>query len=275
MNWTDYRQALGIGFADKDKVTMLANRFSVLLDILRDSRLQNEETICRKYFIDVCEVPGYYYAFTEVKKSIITDEDLLVLLSKAVALRNAFWINEQQKTCCYVEQYILQALEAIGLPYEIKEDSDGIFIFPKGAKELDEANVSIPFQWLMDYPKSRKAMELALKSYSKKHDPSDTADLFRKALETFAQELLGSEKSLENLKSEFGLFMKSKGVPKELRSNIETVLQMYTNYINDYAKHRDGTAEIFLEFIMYHTGNIIRFMISLKGQDNVSQVPTD
>ena len=63
-----------------------------------------------------------------------------------------------------------------------------------------------------------------------------------------------------------GKYLKEKGVPKELSSNFEITLQMYANYMNNYAKHHDKTERKFLEFIMYQTGNIIRFIISISQE---------
>ena len=140
-------------------------------------------------------------------------------------------------------------------------------IFPKGAKELDDALVSNVLTWLEDYPLSHKAFVKALKEYSKEDEEkvSDVADLFRKALETFFQEFFKSSKSLENIKSEYGSYMKNKGVPTELRNNFETLLQSYTNFMNGYAKHHDKTSKDVLEYIMYQTGSLIRFIITLNN----------
>ena len=274
MKWGDYRELLGIGFSDNEKALLLRNRLSVLIDGFDHGSYRDEETIMN-YFITVCERPEQHYAWYEVQNSIERAIDIPSLVSKGVALTIAMKKSrscglEQSKA---VEDYLVKTLYDLNIPFEVIRDEDGMFIFPKGAQELDEGCVSRPFRWLQMYPRTQRAMRLALEAYTNKEDPSNTADLFRKALETFSQEFLGSNKSLENLRTAFGTFMKSKGVPSELSSNIESVLQMYTNYMNSYAKHKDGTAEIFLEFIMYHTGNIIRFMISLKG--HVSQIPTN
>jgi len=59
--------------------------------------------------------------------------------------------------------------------------------------------------------------------------------------------------------------MKNKGVPTELRNNFETLLQSYTNFMNEYAKHHDKTSKDVLEYIMYQTGSLIRFIITLKN----------
>jgi hypothetical protein len=62
--------------------------------------------------------------------------------------------------------------------------------------------------------------------------------------------------------------LKSQGVPKEVSGNFETLLQAYTSFMNNYAKHRDATSNRLLEYLMYQTGNIIRLLITLKqGED--------
>ena len=93
---------------------------------------------------------------------------------------------------------------------------------------------------------------------------SDCADLFRKALEQFFREFFGGKKSLENYKSEYGNLMKNHGIPAELSNSFEKVLNQYTTYMNSYAKHGNGTSKIALEYIMYQTGSLIRFLITLK-----------
>ena len=129
--------------------------------------------------------------------------------------------------------------------------------------------MSEPLQWLSEYPQTRKEWIAALKDYSNLTDAnaSDVADKFRKALERFFQEFFCSSKSLENLKSEYGTYMKTKGVPSEVSNNLEVLLQSYTNFMNNYAKHHDKTSKNILEYVMYQTGNIIRLLITLeKGE---------
>ena len=71
--------------------------------------------------------------------------------------------------------------------YPLKEKLIESFVFPKGAKELDDALVSEPLEWLQEYPKSRKEWVGALKLYANipSENPSEVADKFRKALERF------------------------------------------------------------------------------------------
>jgi hypothetical protein len=152
------------------------------------------------------------------------------------------------------------------LQYAVLKDGSQYFVFPKGAKEMDDALVSQPLEWLMEYPKSYAAFVKAVREYTEatSDNASDIADKFRKALETFFQEFFTCDKSLENCKSLYGGYLKSQNVPSDITGNFETLLQAYTNFMNGYAKHHDNTALNVLEYIMYQTGNIIRLLITLK-----------
>lgn len=267
MKWIDYRAALGIGFSDSDKANMLSNKIVILFDELSSTRIPNEGDVCRRYFSDIGENnPSSHFACYAVRNSIVKNEDIRGLISHTIAFSNAAKRIIVEPLGEYVFQKLVVFLEELNIDYEVKTDSEGCFIFPKGARELDEGNVNTPFEWLREFPTARKAMEKALRAYSNMESASQVADLFRKALETFSQEFFDKPSSLENLKSAFGQYLKDKGVPRELASNFETTLQMYTNYMNGYAKHHDKTERRFLEFIMYQTGNIIRFIISLSNE---------
>lgn len=71
-------------------------------------------------------------------------------------------------------------------------------------------------------------------------------------------------KALERNKSIYGNYLSKAGVPKEIASNFETLLQTYCSFMNGYAKHHDKTELNVLEYLMYQTGNIIRLLITLK-----------
>ena len=163
--------------------------------------------------------------------------------------------------------FLQGTLQTLNISFELIKDSDGYFIFPKGAKELDDALVSQPLEWLKEYPLSHKTFIKALKDYTSatEETASEAADSLRKALETFFQEFFGGSKSLENYKSGYGGFLKDHGIPAELANNFQTLLDSYTNYNNNYAKHHDKTSLNALEYLLYQTGNIIRLLITLKN----------
>lgn len=273
MDWLDYREKLGIGFNDKEKVGYFLMKICNLLeDIKYDMRTQ----ISDSEYYNFCNMTatamrhgelygdGYELILSTLKKHI---KDFKEFIAYYVAFVNCQVDGEHKEwTKENFKNAICNLLAESHIPYDLLEDNGCYFIFPKGAKELDDALVSDTLLWLKDYPATQKAWIKALKDYSvsTEQTASETADNFRKALERFFQEFFSSEKSLENLKSEYGTFLSSKGVPAELKNNFEKLLESYTNYMNNYAKHHDKTSKNVLEYIMYQTGNIIRLLITLK-----------
>ena len=278
MKWIDYREKLGIGFNDEDKFNMLMNKIDLYIDRLSDFvgsyeiRCKNvfDESNLYYYFDMVGEKPIYNNLnFLGVKYSFNNASNTTELISKYVALINTakkFFKIKELKTA--VMDALTSILDDLNIQIEILKDGDGVFIFPKGAKELDDALVSQPLEWLSQYPSTRKLWIEALKLYADtKNSPTDIADKFRKSLEDFFQTYFGGSKTLENYKSDYGTKLKENGIPKEIVNNFETLLQAYTNFMNSYAKHHDKTERNILEYIMYLTGNIIRLLITLKKEE--------
>lgn len=277
----DYRKKLGLSTSDTEKTS----RFYAQMHnyFISAGTVEFEESIeaafCNKIgalmkeknpLLDELwtEPHGLARAWNYIKSF---ENDFSELLFRCVCLINSYPKKFQQikKSLAYV---ISDALDDCQWSYDLVHDGDEIFIFPKGVQEFDDALVSQPLEWLRDYPNAETAWSKALRDYSEATDDnaSDVADKFRKALETFFQEFFGGEKSLENYKSEYGGYLKQRNVPKEISGNFETVLQVYTNYMNSYAKHRDRTSNTLLEYIMYQTGNIIRLLIVLKREETAN-----
>ena len=278
MDWIDYREKLGIGFSDERKVDYFVTKiFNFLNSLSEDYR---SGCITSKEYLEYCNMVG-----VSARLNILEDcyskerfRDVLSVLHRYenhlpsflahyMALVNV--TDESRYGNWKAKQFIgllKQMLEESKIPFEIIEDADGCFFFPKGVAEMDAALVSQPLSWLSTYPKAHTAYVKALKEYSEAtpDNASDIADKFRKTLETFFQEFFACDKSLENCKGLYGSYLKSQNVPPEITANFETLLQTYTNFMNGYAKHHDKTGLNVLEYIMYQTGNIIRLLITLK-----------
>lgn len=276
MNWIDYRKALGLSFDDSKKKELFIKRVEVFMQSGENCPFEEQDEINFAYMIGESyllaeqnplnfnfgnDPLGLQRAWLYLSKHTKNFADFLSCL---VALINTYEGKKTDKRT--ILSGVKRALEDCRISFEIIEDDDGIFIFPKGAKELDDSLVSEPLNWMSSYPQSHTAFVKALKDYSEatSDTASEVADKFRKALETFFQEFFGGNKSLENFKGDYGTYLKAHGVPKEISGNLETLLQTYTNYINNYAKHRDATSDTLLEYLMYQTGNIIRLLIMLK-----------
>lgn len=283
MTWLDYREKLGIGFSDERKTKYFMTKIFNFLDVLCDD--YQSGCISAKEYYNFCNMVGIpvkiysssdRYSGDRLRAVLAVlrqyEKDLPSFLAYYIALVNV--TDESRDGTWKKEKYIgllKQMLQESQIPFDIIEDDDGVFVFPKGAAELDSALVSEPLHWLTAYPKTHKAFVKALKEYSDAtpDNASDVADKFRKTLETFFQEFFSCDKSLENCKGLYGGYLKSQNVPSEISGNLESLLQSYTNFMNGYAKHHDKTSLNILEYIMYQTGNIIRLLITLRQYETV------
>lgn len=270
MRYVDYREKLGLGFNDEDKTKMLYNKIIEFLKkanndyTLLDALFGNEDAVY--LFSQMVGENTCYNDYRDIMNSFYKETSIAGIISKFIVLVNLSTTEGRKFLIDLLKQY----LESLNIAYELIKDEDGYFVFPKGAKELDNALVSAPLEWLSSYPNSRKEWISALKDYANLTDDnaSDVADKFRKALERFLQEFFGKTKSLENLKSEYGAYLKARGVPSEISNNFETLQKSYTDFMNNYAKHHNKTSRNVLEYIMYQTGNIIRLLITLKQEES-------
>lgn len=276
MKYVDYREKLGIGFNDEQKVEAVINK-------IRSFFYRNREALELKIHCDLSNITRLYadetcveiYDFTlpgvidELVESFFDeDNNLKGTIAKFVIFTNIL-INEQ-KNNSFVEEakrLIPTTLKQIKIPYEIIKDEDGEFLFPKGVEELDSALVSEPLEWLKDYPQTKKTYVIALKQYSDGIYIRDVADNLRKTLEAFFQEFLGNKKNLANNINEVFKFLGAHNAEPELAGSIKDLLSKYDSLNNKIAKHNDKVDARYLEFLLYQTGIFIRMLITVKNTD--------
>lgn len=274
MTYQDYRKILGLNFSDEEKIKLfLAKAYIGFAESIElDNYLSAEEfnNFCFNAGIKV--VPEYFSSYAERSKVVFDffkkeTNDLNRFLYYFTILLNASITNSPERKQ-WQKAISFWASES-ELDFEFLEDGEKVFILSRGAKELDDALVSQPLEWLKGYPLAHKAFIKALKDYSSatEETASEVADSLRKALETFFQEFFNNSKSLENYKSEYGDYLKSHGIPAEIANDFNKLLDSFTNYNNNYAKHHDKSSINVLEYLLYQTGNIIRFLITLKKED--------
>lgn len=275
MKWVDYREKLGIGLNDKKKFQMLSNKLQNFIEARIGSYYDDVS------YLNYCILIGepydtYYECDYSLKQSLSKSNSIEDLLSKYIAFyltynetSNYSYNNISKKD---ILNFLTNSLASLNIPFETITDNDGVFIFSKGAEELDAALVSQPLEWLEFYPQVRTEFIDALKSYSESTEEkaSEVADKFRKTLERFFQEFFNKQKTLENLISDYGNYLKIQGLPTELSNNFLTLIKAYANFMNGYAKHHNKTTKNSLEYIMYETGNIIRLLITLKQNETDS-----
>lgn len=268
MKWVDYREKLGIGFNDKQKFKML----SAMLKNYVEKVI--EENYDENAHLNYCQMVGEDYydynpPYRHLSNSLDMSESTEELIAKYIALCNTYSpggrgysqhvIRKKQVLGCLKE-----SLDKLNIKYEIFEDEDGIFIFPLGAKELDDALVSEPLEWLKDYPKARKTYSVALQQYSDGQYIRDVADNFRKAFEEFLREFLNNNNDLNKNKKEVEVYLKEQNADSQLTTMLVSLISHYYLLNNEVAKHNDKMDARYLEFLMYQTGVFIRMLIVVK-----------
>lgn len=276
MNWLDYREKLGIGFDDDEKVgyviTNLITYTKVVLSNIGVTPFIN-------YMLDTG---------SPIKERVLAMDDDFINEARDEAIVNILLTHQEnledfllyfiplinsydEKRRLEHKAFLETIFEKAKIPYEIFKDNDGYFVFPKGAQELDDYLVSQPLEWLIAYPKSHTAFVKALKAYSEAtpDKASEVADIFRKALESFFQEFFGGGRSLEKYVSDhtYEQYLDKCGVPSDIRMEFKNTMDSYTKFINNNAKHHDRAKLNILEYLMYQTGNIIRLLITLRQEE--------
>lgn len=265
MRYVDYREKLGLGFNDSDKTKMLFNK---VIEFLKKA---NNDYSLQEWLFGRNDIE--YLFCQEVGESTIHDNlyDIIIsfqkekciagIISKFIVLVNLGTVEGSKALIDLIKGY----LESLNIPYELIEDEDGYFIFPKGAKELDDALVSEPLEWLSEYPKSRKTYMIALKQYADGTYIRDVADNLRKMLETFLQEFLGNTKNLESNKTEICKYLGGQNVDSGISGLFQPLINAYKNINDRIAKHNDAVDKNLLEFLLYQTGVLIRMVITVKN----------
>lgn len=277
MKWVDYREKLGLGFNDEDKFQMLKNKINLYIDKLSNFAESYEirskdvfiENSLYYYFDMIGEKPIYdNLNFHGVKYSFNQAESITELISKYVAFINTskkFFKLKEFRTA--ITDALTSILDDLNIQIDILKDKDGVFIFPKGAKELDDALVSEPLEWLEAYPKAHKTYCIALKQYTEGEYIRDTADNLRKALEEFLQEFLGNEKNLETNKTEICKYLGNQGVDAGITGLFQPLINSYKNINDRMVKHNDKVDKKLLEFLLYQTGVLIRMVLSVQQEE--------
>lgn len=273
MDYFDYRTKLGLSFSDEEKQKQFVNRIKSFLYSNADIPFNREQENDFAYRIGESSIieedklselalafdspRGLQRVWLYLQEKQKQFPDFLAML---ITMANSYSGGMSYKKT--ILNTIIKALDVSRIPYELFSDSDGVFVFPNGAKELDDALVSEPLEWLSDYPKSRTTFSRALKQYSDGVYARDVADNFRKALEEFFQEVLGNTKNLVNNKADICRYLNSHNAEPEIASMMQALLNSYDKLNNSAAKHNDKLDPRYLEFLMYQTGLIIRMIIS-------------
>lgn len=187
-------------------------------------------------------------------------------------LQSLFWLDLNSDVKDGLYRGLKEDIKLSMLPVQIKRTTQNdVILYPKGAKLLDEKVVNNVLDWLMQYPKVCKNFKSALGKYQNKIDERNLIDDLRLAFELLLKKILKNKKPLEKQRASLGQYLEGEKVPKVIRNMFTTLVNYYSDYQNQYAKHNDKVDESEIEFIIYLTGTFIRHLMVLERCRNNSK----
>jgi len=227
-----------------------------------NSKIENE-------FLEIVGNHRLMGPFEDIRINGLKDSPVYQYLQNAdqinflLGLQTIFWmenIHAQAK-----EDFFMQINDVIaitGVPLFIKQTTSEYIFYPQGARLLDEKLVDDNLDWLSSYPKSDGAFKKALSKIGKSEEERDIVDNLRLSLELLFKDILKNKKTLENQKEEIGKYFQQKHTSKEISNLFWAVLDYYSKYQNNKAKHDNNVPSNEVEFMLYLTGTLMRFLLT-------------
>lgn len=183
-------------------------------------------------------------------------------------LQSIFWLDLDSEVKEELYLGFKEDIKLSILDIRIGKTSSGIIFYPKGAKLLDEKLVNENLDWLTSYPTAYENFKSALEKHQNKIYQRNLIDDLRLSLELILKRILNNKGRLEKQEKLLGEYLEREKVPKELRNMYWQLIDYYSKYQNNYAKHDDKVNSSEVEFMVYLTGTFIRFLMTLEDRKN-------
>lgn len=187
-----------------------------------------------------------------------------------LGIQAVFWLKELTKA--QKKDFLIGIQEAVsitGVPLGIKQTESEIIFYPEGAKLLDEKLINDNLDWLSAHPKSYETFKMSLMEIGIQGKERNVVDHLRLSLELLLKDIFNNGKSLENQKSDIGNYLKSRNISPEISNLLKRVLDYYAKYQNNKAKHDCAVLSSEVEFILYLTGTVMRFLLTNQESHNL------
>lgn len=161
---------------------------------------------------------------------------------------------------------VKDAITISGVHIEITIVNNDILLYPSGVEFLDEKLVNDPLSWISNYPQVYNTYKQALSLLKEQNKHREVLDNLRLALELLLKCILQNNSSLENQKSPLGVYLKEQS--PEMKNLYIKIFDFFCTYQNQNVKHAIGYKQNEVEFILYQTGVLIRFLINVYQTKN-------
>lgn len=211
----------------------------------------------------------YRFANSELKKvlEVIDIEksknNFYLWLQILELIANSCSSDDEHKQIWFVSD-IAEALKLSGVNAIICDTGSGYKFYPSSVPFLDKKLIIDVLNWMNQYEKAKEQFEQALHITLKGQDDRQVVDCLRLSLELFLKDYLSNNRSLENQYEVLGKNLADKEVSVEIRNMFVKLLDYYSKYNNEHAKHDNSINSVEIDFLMYLTGSFIRFLVKEK-----------
>jgi len=175
-------------------------------------------------------------------------------------LQALFWIDINDSLKKELSQSFSEDIRFSYVDVCIKSTKSGVIFYPKGARLLDERIINDVLDWLSSYPKIYNPFGNALALYQGKKYARELLDDLRFSLEQFFKKFLKIKKPYKQTLSNY---LGNKSISDKIIKMYTELYKFFENYQNKEVKHNKKFNPLEIEFVIYLTGNFLRFLIQV------------
>lgn len=137
-------------------------------------------------------------------------------------------------------------------------------LYPMDTEFLNGALIVDVLSWLDEFEQSKKSFAKAIRTKRTESNYRSIIDELRLSIELLFKQLFKNEKSLENQTENIGRYFKENNISIEISNMYIKLMDLYTKFNNNNAKHNDNIKEIEIDYMIYLTGNFIRLIVLIE-----------
>lgn len=159
---------------------------------------------------------------------------------------------------------IAEVLKISNANVMVCKNGDNYELYPMDTEFLSGALIVDVLSWLDEFEQSKKSFAKAIRTKRTESNYRGIIDELRLSIELLFKQLFKNEKSLENQTENIGRYFKENNISIEISNMYIKLMDLYTKFNNNNAKHNDNIKEIEIDYMIYLTGNFIRLIVLIE-----------
>ena len=159
---------------------------------------------------------------------------------------------------------IAEVLKISNANVMVCKNGDNYELYPMNTEFLSGALIVDVLSWLDEFEQSKKSFAKAIRIKRTESNYRGIIDELRLSIELLFKQLFKNEKSLENQTENIGRYFKENNISIEISNMYIKLMDLYTKFNNNNAKHNDKIKEIEIDYMIYLTGNFIRLIVLIE-----------